>query len=1761
MIRSRCVQFGLVLFLTSLLHFADDAAALRKMMPGTSRIPGAAANVALQEEFATRFAESGFEHGSIKFNAATFTPGPTTLTINGRKIPIDPMHPTMLRPGNFAARSFDSTLVYLGSGLREDIERANGVRLDGAIALLDYNCGEGWRPLMRFGLRGIIFMGAEKYLHNEAREKIYNTEVAIPRFFVEREVGQELKTRCTGRALPIHVDATPSRWQTKALESPWVLIPGSDEELGQELVVFTAPLDANSITPGRAWGASTIINPYVLMRMFEALKANPPRRSVLLVAVNGHTLYYQGERHLAWHMRAERDAVEGFRDQLAKELRIAELYADNYAKLELADVDLPEDDVQEAVAVLWNLVGEREDPTAPIDLSTYDDAAVRAAVDATVQQLEDEKESLLAKINENEETRKQLAEDLARIRRWQDREIAAIRRILRDSITVFKDEQLLENWRVKLDDSTGVRLPIKGELQNEAKRNLNKIKLKRMGVARSDELSEAEKEERLKSIDALKEDATKVLVLFNKIDVGIGRSRTRYRQIASNAHQLSLLRQYRKDMVTRYRGWYEELNHALKLDSSNDAIRAAVGARRVALVINLNMNSSSDKLGFVSQSRIKDQKWVRGFGSACVKLAHQVEGGKSIFVETLTNPSGKDQRYFFASTDSPAGFFQASQNTPAVALKNVFGQRGRTFSPSDDLARLDQARVLRHSDWLLRYFRVLLDDPEVMSDANLKYFWVEKKERPWSTLIGCFTTDEFSGKTTPDQEVPGCIIALYQGRGWWLSGLQDTDVINCYPAISGRSGHAIIYGIVMGVTMEPVAYHLRADGHMVDFAVDRGRVQGSKEMDSNINRDTYKKLPMFPCNELVIYNRADTSRISANNIRTSKYWIMNAASESDPQKYGIHGANSLSRAVSHPAYGPVGVYVWRKDERFEPQSVLIITNEKRPALNSTVETPRGTGFTKASELGPDFYAQVVDDLILLNKERAGELKGVSNQLVTEFIENGEAAAKRRNAAKKRHNHTEYAFQNALALGNLTKAADQMREMKEDMLISIILYMALMIPFCFFLQKLLFNFTKLEHEILGFGGVFASIYVLFRLIHPAFQIAENPEAIFIAFILGAIGVFSTWALHNYFASEMNLLFSTIRSSMGQAKYAVVGQTALLLGVQNMRRRRVRTTLTTATIILIVFTMLAFSSVSTRMKPTILPKDDEAPYTGFFYHRPAGKNMDGETAHALQQLFGGRADVIVRRTRRYDKGFRLSRPDDPERIFEAEAFLGLPTNDVTFLETMPVVEGRYFSADDAREMLLSVEGAEVLGIRGEDLPLPISFQGFELQLVGLVDDERLTLIRDLNDKLPLIPFKEKLERGGEDDQQTLEIAEEQDVQAISVEPSSLVILPEGLSRYLGGSPFCVSIRYPRELVKSEKFEFWKEIDQLLTIVDKQAKFFVSNEEPFRVGGEDDVLVRPGVHYISSSYDTSFGGFSRLLIPLIIAGSIMLNTLLGAVYERKNEIAIYNAIGLNPTHIFLFFLAEALVYSVLGSVGGYLIGQFMAIGLKASGLFTQININFGSRMVMFAILFTIVLVLLSTLYPAWVATRTAVPSGKRSWTMPEHDGQTMSLVFPFVYQSEFAVAVIFYLYEHFSRFSELSLGDMTANFISVEQDSDEQGRDCCRLSFLVALAPFDLGVTQRVTFETRFDDVVGSYRLNLTIDRVSGQDTNWVTTNKPFLNAMRKLLLQWRNIDPTHQHWYGRQGQRLLEAGREVEVPEYEPPVEDADAPDDAEPQPAG
>lgn len=1065
------------------------------------------------------------------------------------------------------------------------------------------------------------------------------------------------------------------------------------------------------------------------------------------------------------------------------------------------------------------------------------------------------------------------------------------------------------------------------------------------------------------------------------MDIGVGRSRTYYRQIAVNDTQREMLRAAKDKYVSQYTRWLKVYKDTVERDMQNGRLRSVMGSKSVSLLVPLELDSHGLRAGFSWYAFRSQGNGFNAFGQLVADIASDLETDESTvrYVDALSAGTEKQPDYFFTFPESAVFYFHGAKGTPAVALKSAYCDAGAIFGPDDTVDKLDGERVHSIVTWAREFLAALVANKEIVAPTVLEPVVGKQHWSSWSSMVRTFAMEEYTGKPIPTQEVPDSLVTLY--KTLWPPRVSESivsgDVANVLAGITDETGITLFYGLTEFRRIAPLGYQMNEDFTEILYAMDKGRVQSSKQINSNIQRSPHVTLPMFECREFVIKDRRDSSALSTRAIDIHQYWPKVAEGQSNPTKYGVHGASCLSPARSHLSWGPVGLYLEKPGIGGRAKSLMVITDQKRCLLNATEEHPRGEGFATQEEMGSDFFQKTSQDMAVLNRWRNREMKGVVNQLLDDFLArednlNGAAAT-----SKSENQHLQYLQQQYAALGNEVKAYNEIQQMSSDMLQSIVVYMALMIPFCFFLQKLLFAFKKLEQELAGFAVLFVGMFGLFRMIHPAFRLAMNPEAIFIAFVLGAIGVFTTAVLRGRFHGEMLVLMRGIGGIGEEARYRTVGQTATIIGVQNMRRRRVRTTLTTATIVLVVFTMLAFSSVSRKAKPTLIKKSEGAPYTGFFYHWSGGLPMDEGSVRVIKTLMAGKANVRVRRTMTQTGGWYMESLAESDRSIDVNAVSGLPADDMVLRNSLALTAGKMFSNDTAEEILLPLAAAEALGIDEADVgQVKVRLMGRELTVCGLLNEQRYRVARDLNPNLPLIPLGPPPDnQGGQpNEERTLEM-QVADIEARMLDTSSLAVVPVELAAELGAEPCAVSVIFREQLTAEEMAA---EIGSLLEVTD--ARFYVGSKSPFKPTSEAASTVKAGVYYVGSSYRTAIGGMAKLIIPLIIAGSIILNTMLGTVYERKSEIAVYNAIGLNPTHIFMFFLAEALVYSFIGAVGGYLIGQMLTMSIKSLGLIQDININFSSLIVVYAIVFTMLLVLLSTLYPGYVATRLTVPSGKR-------------------------------------------------------------------------------------------------------------------------------------------------------------------------------------
>jgi ABC-type lipoprotein release transport system permease subunit len=124
----------------------------------------------------------------------------------------------------------------------------------------------------------------------------------------------------------------------------------------------------------------------------------------------------------------------------------------------------------------------------------------------------------------------------------------------------------------------------------------------------------------------------------------------------------------------------------------------------------------------------------------------------------------------------------------------------------------------------------------------------------------------------------------------------------------------------------------------------------------------------------------------------------------------------------------------------------------------------------------------------------------------------------------------------------------------------------------------------------------------------------------------------------------------------------------------------------------------------------------------------------------------------------------------------------------------------------------------------------------------------------------------------------------------------------------------------------------------------------------------------------------------IIMLIVAVIVANTLLMAVFERIREMGILAALGMKRRQITQMMIFEAAIIALAGVVLGGLLGSLAVLYLTQNGFFYGDNAAVVGNMAVSAVLYarfepvtftwlavwTLIIALLASLYPAWFAAR---------------------------------------------------------------------------------------------------------------------------------------------------------------------------------------------
>jgi len=818
---------------------------------------------------------------------------------------------------------------------------------------------------------------------------------------------------------------------------------------------------------------------------------------------------------------------------------------------------------------------------------------------------------------------------------------------------------------------------------------------------------------------------------------------------------------------------------------------------------------------------------------------------------------------------------------------------------------------------------------------------------------------------------------------------------------------------------------------------------------------------------------------------------------------------------------------------------LGLIGQRLLVINSSDDDYAGHGY-KAPEFGLIWPSRflAVKDMWRLDDERMRQLArfGIRSENTESLHEHTEALLRKVEEERRQKHHEGFVADVNRAWAYESQVYADIKKVGDDTVRGVIFYMALLLPFSLFMERLLFGFSDIRLRVAAWVAIFLAVFLIFWAVHPAFRITITPYIIFLAFVLlalsGLVVILS--------ASRFQVEIRKLRSQLVGIPEADVSRTAALvtafaLGVSYMRRRKVRTALTAATVVLVTFAILSFTSVRQSLRITKVPQHWDAPYDGFLLRNIAWQALNLEALERMESEFGDKFPVAPRswyvKTAQSGVGADLVpilyREDREDVRAEANGALGLSAAEAEVTgahETLVPGPSRWFSKGERGVCILPQPLADALEVSESDVGhLRIRMGGGTFLVIGVLDEEKFDTVKDIDDQ-QLTPVDYSSLSGSE--VSTMRTAEDQTGQTgvaeyFHVSVSSLVLMPyEDVLAFQGsgagnsgGSLRSVAVRFRED---SEGFERAEEFIQQTALTGLLGK-----------GGRSYV--------ISSIGATSITGLKGVLPSMFLAILIVFNTMLGSVHERLNEIEIFNSVGLAPNHIAMLFMAEAAVFGVIGSVIGYLLGQTIAKLILWLNILPGLTLNYSSTSVVVTMLLVMGVVMASAIYPARMASSLAVPDIQRRWRLPPPKGDTWDFTFPFTIHLRESLGLNAFLMTYFEGMSGRDIGGSftvkNVTFIGEKPEHFVLAADCW-------LAPYDLGVSQHVELHTMPSEEMPEYmELMLHAKRLSGEIGAWIRTNRPFLNDFRKQFLLWKTFPKLDRARFMKLGAERI--GKAVEV----------------------
>ena len=768
-------------------------------------------------------------------------------------------------------------------------------------------------------------------------------------------------------------------------------------------------------------------------------------------------------------------------------------------------------------------------------------------------------------------------------------------------------------------------------------------------------------------------------------------------------------------------------------------------------------------------------------------------------------------------------------------------------------------------------------------------------------------------------------------------------------------------------------------------------------------------------------------------------------------------------------------------------------------LNGSPDASEGLGYPVDAESRlPETVYRVASDMTELNEMRVSNLNrfGVNNRRLSGFHEKAQTFLAEAQEARENGMHQRFLDRSRLAWSYAATAYQDVASTQGGVIQGALFLLGMLIPFAHFAERLVLGYPDLKRQVFGYFGFFLLGFVALRYLHPAFELSISPIVILLGFIILTLGLLVTSIGIGRLNRELQDLASGRRGrERSDLQRSGTFSTSVAVGLSHLRRRPLRTALTCATLVLLTFSVLFFTSIRATLRSNHIETGSDVAYEGVLIRLPGWKTMEMSSYYSLVDRYG--SDRVAPRAWVSEASiatrYVVQRLDRSETSTEVLGIVGLSALESQLVgHQRKLKAGRWLNGGEDDVCLLPESVADSLGVRATDLgSFQIRIFGESFTVVGLLEDDALEM-KDVNGEsiTPLHPEARALAA----------------VEANAGTQSGQLPAFD----HLRGSevivlPFQSVMRWEKAVLSSIGLLFEdaepavKELSEILDL-----NLYAG------LKGKRYLINTVGVASVS--------GLGDLIVPIGIAALIILNTMMGAVYERTREIGTFNAVGLAPKHVSGLFMAEASAYAVVGGVLGYVLGQTAAQTIGKWGLLAGLELNYSSLSAVLSLGLVMGVVMLSAIYPARMAGKICTPGIERRWAPPRPTGDLLIMELPFTLVKDDALGMGAFLAEFWDSHQEQSIG---AGFY-VEALTVQRLGDALKLQVKAWLAPFDQGVMQDVVLEMEPEDD-GYYTIKAEMTRTAGDFDTWSRVNRTFLDDLRKQFLVWRTLLPEDRKFY--------------------------------------